>query len=821
MCWPATAAPPIMNYIAGNRETVVSAMTQGNLTYGRSRTPKGKLPGESLWLENEVAEHIFAAAQTVILILDTQGRIVTFNPYMRRLCGYRLGEVKGKSWLEVFLPEADRERVREAFPKVREGSAILGNTNAIRTKDGRLLEIEWHSTPLTDSRGGLTGLVAFGQDITERKRSADRIAQLSRVQAILGDMDRAILRISDRQRLLDEFCRIAVERAGFKLAWIGMVRPDGKVRPVAKYGATGYLRGIRIVTQDVPLGHGPVGTAIRQNRPVAIDDVDRDSRMAPWRRRAIAYGLRYVAAFPIQIGGKVAGAFQVYAPRANFFDQSELNLLTQVSNEISFALTAISDATARKEAEAALRESNTFNQQIIAGARDGIIVYSRDLKYLSWNPFMEELTGLPATDVIGRHPLQVFPFLSEKRLIQRLQATLEGDKCCPLDFHYLIPRTGRSGWVSDSNAPLRSATGEIIGVIGIVRDITERKQAEDSLRRSEQNLTEFFNHAPIGLQWLSASGNVLRANRSQLDLLGYVADEYLGRFFGDFCADPAVPRDLLERLAANETVKAMRLPLRRKDGAIRVVLVDAQPLWYEGQFLYSSVFSRDITERVNLERELLEIGERERRRIAQDLHDGLGQLLVGTAFLGDTLRHELARRSPPEARKLDRLLEVLREAITQTRSLARGLHPVKPEPEGLMVALEELARRTSSLFRTKCKVICPLPVLIEDGATATHLYRIAQEAVTNAVKHGKPSRIQIHLFRTQEGIYLKVKDNGSGLLTMSRKGEGMGLRIMRHRAGAIGGTLTVQRRSGGGTTVVCTVNESAGIREDRSTGLLK
>ena len=152
---------------------------------------------------------------------------------------------------------------------------------------------------------------------------------------------------------------------------------------------------------------------------------------------------------------------------------------------------------------------------------------------------------------------------------------------------------------------------------------------------------------------------------------------------------------------------------------------------------------------------------------------------------------------------------VLDEAIGQTRSLARGLHPVKPEPNGLMSALQELASRTRALFNIGCRFICRQPVLLEDSTTATHLYRIAQEAVTNAIKHGKPGLIQISLTQTPGRINLAVKDNGVGLPATPRKHRGMGLRIMQYRAGTIGGSLAIQKDAGGGTTVVCSVHTSA------------
>jgi PAS domain S-box-containing protein len=768
---------------------------------------------EALRRSEERYRLLFASSRDAIMILEPPSwRFTSGNPATVEM--FRTGDVN--RFVRTAPWELSPEFQPDGRPSIEAAKAII----EVATRQGSHF-FEWRHKRLDGeefpasvllTRVGLEGrtfLQATVRDITERKRAEERIAQLSRVQAVLAGIDRAIVHVPDRQKLLDEVCRVSVEEGGFKLAWIGMVAPDKSVQPVAQAGATGYLKGIHVATHDVPEGRGPVGTAIRENRPVVIEDIDQDARMAPWHDRALRFGLHYVAAFPIRISDRVTGSFQVYAPRAGLFDENELRLLTQVSNDISFALTAIADMTARNQAEEALLESNQFNQQIIASAKDGIIVYSRELKYLVWNPFMEELSGVPAAEVIGKHPLEVFPFLRDTSLIQQLRQALEGATGSSMDFPYLVPQTGRSGWASDINAPLRNAKDKITGVIGIVRDITARKQAEEALRRSEQNLTNFFDHAPIGLEWLSASGSILRANRAQLELLGYRPEEYLGHFIGEFCSDPANARDLLERLAANETVHNLPMPRRRKDGVIRFVLVDARPLWNVGQFLYSSVFSRDVTERFNLEREILEISEREHQRIAQDLHDGLGQLLVGSAYLGNTLRQELAARSLPEVRQLDRLLQVLDKAIGQTRNLARGLHPVKPEPNGLMSALQELASQTKTLFNVRCRFTCRQPVFIEDITTATHLYRIAQEAVTNAIKHGKSGIIQISLTQTAARIVLAVRDNGVGLPTSPRKHRGMGLRIMQYRAGTIGGSLDIQRETGGGTSVVCSVHTSA------------
>jgi PAS domain S-box-containing protein len=326
---------------------------------------------------------------------------------------------------------------------------------------------------------------------------------------------------------------------------------------------------------------------------------------------------------------------------------------------------------------------------------------------------------------------------------------------------------------------------------------------------SEHHLSNFFAYSPVGLEWLSASGAILRVNRAQLDMLGYSAHEYVGRFFTEFCAEPARGLELLQRLAAKETVRNLRLVLRHKNGTVCHVLVDATSFWDEGHFQYSSVFVRDITARVNLEREVLHVSEWEHRRIAQDLHDGLGQLLVGTIHLTSALQKEVAGKSLLLSRPLQRILKLLNEAVSQTRSLARGLHPVEPESNGLMASLEALARRTKSLFQVNCRFRCRRPVLIHDNAVATHLFRIAQEAVTNAIKHGNAGQIEIKLTETAERITLCVNDNGAGL-PARRKESGMGLRIMRYRAGMIGGSLSIQKEDGGGTAVVCSVRLAVG-----------
>ena len=213
--------------------------------------------------------------------------------------------------------------------------------------------------------------------------------------------------------------------------------------------------------------------------------------------------------------------------------------------------------------------------------------------------------------------------------------------------------------------------------------------------------------------------------------------------------------------------------------------------------------AEDATDRHRLEREILEISDREQARIGQDLHDGLCQQLVSLGFDNDSLEQQLAAQARPEVAAAQKMGKVLDDAIAEARALSRGLFPVQLEADGLSLALRQLAAGVCARARVHCRVDCPEPVLVRDNTVATHLYRIAQEAVNNAVKHSRAGSILIELKTSQNRIELKVSDNGIGIPVSRHPTGGMGLHIMNYRAQAIGGTLNIERAARHGTVVSC------------------
>lgn len=212
--------------------------------------------------------------------------------------------------------------------------------------------------------------------------------------------------------------------------------------------------------------------------------------------------------------------------------------------------------------------------------------------------------------------------------------------------------------------------------------------------------------------------------------------------------------------------------------------------------------TREVVRRERLEREVLEVCEREPRRIGQDLHDGVCQHLTGISLLARSLHQTLAARGDSATAEADRIARLIGDGIDQVRRVSHGLHPVAADPDGLRMALEAMAKGVRESGRIACTFNCPSPVHVNDPMAATHLYRIAQEAVQNAIRHASPRAIAISLQSDDRGILVKVVDDGRGMIPDPAR-RGIGLEIMRHRARALGASLGIGPGVESGTVVTC------------------
>jgi PAS domain S-box-containing protein len=298
-------------------------------------------------------------------------------------------------------------------------------------------------------------------------------------------------------------------------------------------------------------------------------------------------------------------------------------------------------------------------------------------------------------------------------------------------------------------------------------------------------------------------------NKAAEDLLGYSRENLIGKSDYDFFtrkeADFFIKMDR-EVLRRGALLDIPEEPIHTRRKGIRILHTKKIPILdRSGKARFLLGVSEDVTDQKRLEKEVLRISEREHRRIGQDLHDGLGQQLTGIAFLAEVLAATLKDRGLPEAEDAARLARLVSEAVTHARDLAGLLYPLTLETRGLPSALHELATHTREALGSACDFLCPVPVPRQDKDIEGHLFRIAQEGVSNAVRHGRVKRIVIELTSKGRRLFLRVMDDGRGYPARSVATGGMGMTIMRYRARMMKGTISFERGALGGASILCSV----------------
>jgi len=442
---------------------------------------------------------------------------------------------------------------------------------------------------------------------------------------------------------------------------------------------------------------------------------------------------------------------------------------------------------------------------------DAIVSVDECQRIVLVNPAAERMFGHPAGSLIGR-PLDVLIPAAQRRIHRAHVRRFEGGDTAHRRVDPVRPVTGLradgTAFPIEASIARSNVHGRVV-FTAILRDVSLRHLAEATLLQNEKALTDFFAEAPIGLLWVDPDGRIERINRAQLVILDRVNEEIVGRPIAEFHVHPEVIAHLIERIRQHEAVTNVRIQIERRDRSVRHALVDANGVWDEGRLIRSRWFVRDKTEQMDLEREILAIAERERVRIGHELHDGLCQELLGLEFKCETLARDLEAVSPMAAGQAREIAVGVRKTMEQGRELARGLSPSSiVAGQGLVESLTDLAERTRCVFHRECTFHPGTERPILDPAVGTHLYRIAQEAVGNAIRHGSATRIEIRLTARDDDLVLGVEDNGLGIPDPLPKGRGLGLRIMQYRAGTINGSVVVQRRATGGTAVVCTVKRA-------------
>ena len=473
--------------------------------------------------------------------------------------------------------------------------------------------------------------------------------------------------------------------------------------------------------------------------------------------------------------------------------------------------------TQQRQAAEALSESAGRLRAILDTAVEGIITIDQRGIIESVNKAAQNIFGYRAPELIGKNVSILMPSPHRQAHDGYIANYLRTGEARIIGIGREVRGQRKDGTLfpmdlSVSEVQLQDRTL----FTGFIRDITARKEAEKVLTHYAA-LVESSDDAIIGK---TLDGYVTSWNHGAEAIFGYSCAEIVGKHISIIVPDDRQGEEpaILEKVRRGESMDHYETVRLRKDGKLIDVSVTISPIRdVTGNVIGASKLARDITGRKQLEREILEVSDREQRRIGHDLHDGLCQHLAGIEMMSQVLEKKLAPKFKDGASRAAEIAKHVREAIVQTRSLARGLSPVTLESEGLASALHEHALNMERMFGVHCHFDYDSQVSVPSHAMATHLFRLAQEAVSNAVKHGRATDIYIHLKADPGWIYLGVSDNGVGFdPDKASQFSGMGLRIMKFRASMIGGRLTVERNPNGGMLVMCAAPNPATAVEKRT-----
>jgi len=457
------------------------------------------------------------------------------------------------------------------------------------------------------------------------------------------------------------------------------------------------------------------------------------------------------------------------------------------------------DISDQARAQEALRSSQELLQMVATGTSDWLILVDTGRRVQFIN---RELRGEPRESFIGRPLDDLAEPEHRDAVIAALDRVLSTGQSADLQLTTSDRRYG--GRCFDSRIRAVRSKGGITGAVINITEITDR-QAAQHLRETQARMFELLHE---GVVVIDTSNTIRMANPAFERMFGFAPGTAVNTSIEDLIAQaPGVRRDRLDRqllgpIDSPPVATPVEFKCRRRDGSTFEAACVATHTHLDGATHRLAVVT-DVTERRGLEREILEIAGREQLRIGSDLHDGLGQDLTGVALMLRSVVAQLRKENSATRADVEDIISLVNGAIESTRAMARGLAPVGADRGGLIAGLQSMAVRGMERYGVRAHFNTSLeePLTLEDGA-ATHLYRIAQEAFTNAIRHGRVTQLVIDLATADGTLTLSVQDNGRGF-DERNAGNGMGMKLMRYRAQMLGGDVSIENNEGGGVTVRC------------------
>ena len=596
-----------------------------------------------------------------------------------------------------------------------------------RDGDGTCRYSEVHAFPLRDEAGRITHVIEYCIDITEHKRIVQQHDWEVTVNKAIADVADALI---DPSSSIEEIAAIVLAQAraltGSARGFVSSI--DEETGDMTSHTLTEMMEQqceIACSEQDIvfSLGSGGKypglwGYALNEGRGFYTNAPQIHPASIGVPQGHIP--LRNFLGMPALVGDRAVGEIALANTDGGYCD-THLEAIGRMAKLYALAVQ-------RRRGELALKSSEERYALAQTAASIGSWDWNITTGRLVWSDAIEPMFGLAPGQFEGTYDAFLKCLHPEDRqlVMECVAACTQNGQDYRVE-HRIIWPDGTVRWVLETGDVMRNPDGRAVRMLGVVQDITERKQAESEIRELNEELEK---------RVLARTGELTKAN------------------------------------------KQLRAEFRQRH---------------------------------RLEREILDISEREQRRIGRELHDSLGQQLTGIAIMAKVLERKLERQALAEASDAKEIASLVNQAIDETRQLSRGLHPVALDEDGLRSALQALAANTCNLFHISCVFRCDRPVPVKDASAAVHLYRIAQEAITNAVRHAGTRNVLIELDSQNQQAALTITNDGKDFPDVLPPHDGIGLQVMHHRAEMIGGVLKVERGPLGGTRVTCTFSTQSEV----------
>lgn len=553
-------------------------------------------------------EQLANSINDMVLLVDERGQIINANDRAVTAYGYSREELLRMNAAQLRAPELARQ-FAEQMRLVRERGAMVYET-VQRRKDGSMFPIEASARVIeADGRHFVQGIL---RDISERKQAQQKMLRLNRLYATWSGIGKAIVRCKSREELFAEACRVLHEHGGFVGAGIGLLDDaTGRIVPAAVNDAFRSLAPKLLITiaPDVPEGRGPVGTTVREGKPYICNDMLSDPNTVPWQPLARQYGIRSSAAVPLRIGSKVVGVVGVYSDTKDHFDPDVSTLVEEMGVDLSFALDNFDRERRRITAEQdsirfSRERDHLLNRLQLEFERMpiGCIVADADMTIREWNPMATSIFGYAKDEVIGKNlfePITPPGFESE---LDRIVADILESKRTITHTNENITKAGRTITCEWHNTPLSDGSGQTIGLLAMVQDVTTRIESEHALKESETLFRSVVEQSIAGI-YIVVDGKLAYANPRCAEIFGYRQDELIGKPAKDFVSPP--DRALIEANLCKPIfgkAKSVQYTFRalRKDEREVDIGVHASLITYKGDRAIIGVL-QDISERKKAE----------------------------------------------------------------------------------------------------------------------------------------------------------------------------------------------------------------------------